>query len=243
VNPATRERIKRGLGPLLPPVRAANRALTRFRRRPAVEAAEWQATRLRFAVQDALVRLVGRRRPIRALRRFEFDALVRRSPYYKGRWTYLSAAGRIADELIRRDGLRTALELGPHLQPMIVGADAMDYRVHEGLRADGRVVIHDATAAPWPFGPKAYDLFVALQVFEHLGDRQAEAFREVRRVARHAIISLPIDWVMEDPQDIHHQLSHETALRWFAPVVPDRVEVGNSGPKKRLIYVFENLPA
>jgi hypothetical protein len=39
----------------------------------------------------------------------------------------------------------------------------------------------------------AYDLFVALQVFEHLGTSQREAFREVRRVARHAIISLPID--------------------------------------------------
>ena len=79
------------------------------------------------------------------------------------------------------------------------------------------------------------------QVFEHLGDRQAEAFLEVCRVARHAIISLPIDWEMDDPTNIHHQISNEKALSWFAPVVPTRVELGNPGPRKRLVYVFENL--
>jgi hypothetical protein len=78
-------------------------------------------------------------------------------------------------------------------------------------------------------------------VFEHLGDQQRAAFGEVRRVARHAIISLPIDWQMNDPTNSHHQISHERALSWFAPVVPTRVEVGNPGPKKRLIYVFEDL--
>jgi hypothetical protein len=48
---------------------------------------------------------------------------------------------------------------------------------------------------------------------------------------------------MDDPTNIHHQLSHETALSWFAPVVPTRVEIGNPGRRKRLIYVFENLQA
>ena len=32
-------------------------------------------------------------------------------------------------------------------------------------------------------------------------------------------------------------------LGWFAPVVPTKVVVGNPGHRKRLIYVFEDLPA
>jgi hypothetical protein len=82
-----------------------------------------------------------------------------------------------------------------------------------------------------------------MQVFEHLGTRQNEAFLEVCRIARHAIISLPIDWQMLDPTNCHHQISHEKALSWFRPVVPTRIHRGNPGPRKRLIYVFENLPS
>lgn len=164
-------------------------------------------------------------------------------PYYRPRRVYLSAAGAAARELIDRRGLRTALELGPHLRPLIVGADVMDVVRNDALRAEGRRIVHDATSVPWPFDDKAYDLFVALQVFEHLGDRQPDAFREVRRVARHAILSLPIDWVMADPANCHHGLTHERALAWFAPIVPTRVLVGNPGHRKRLLYVFEDLPA
>jgi hypothetical protein len=156
---------------------------------------------------------------------------------------YLSAAAEAARELIDRRGLETALELGPHLRPLIIGADVMDVVSNEALRAEGRRIVHDATDVPWPFADKAYDLFVALQVFEHLGTRQREAFLEVRRVARHAILSLPIDWVMSDPANCHHGLTNERVHAWFAPVVPSRIMLGNPGHRKRLLYVFEDLPA
>ncbi len=110
------------------------------------------------------------------------------------------------------------------------------------LQAEGRRLVHDATVAPWPVRDNACDLFVALQVFEHLGGLQTTAFAEVRRVARNAILSLPIGWEMADPTNAHHQLSHEHVMTWFAPVVPTRIVVGNGGRKKRLIYVFEDLP-
>ena len=93
----------------------------------------------------------------------------------------------------------------------------MDLVQREGLRAEGRRIVADATKTPWPIDDKAYDLFVALQVFEHLGTHQPEAFREVRRVARNAILSLPIDWVMADPRNCHHGLTHEQVLAWFLP--------------------------
>jgi len=180
--------------------------------------------------------------PIRVMTGAEFEAVAERKPdYYRGRRGYMSAAATAAQDLIERRGLRTALELGPHLRPLIVGADVMDLVARADLATDGQVVEHDATAVPWPVADKAYDLFVALQVFEHLVDRQHDAFREVRRIARHAVISVPIDWVMADPTNCHHQISRERALSWFAPTVPTRVEIGSPAPKQRLIYVFEDL--
>ena len=180
---------------------------------------------------------------IRPLRKNEFDAVAIRNPYYRSRWGYMSVACGIAGELIEKYDLRSALELGPHLRPVIVGADVMDRSANAELRSEGQVIIHDATAVPWPVADAHYGLFVGLQVFEHLTGMQNVAFREVCRVARHAIISLPIDWEMDDPKNVHHRISHEKALSWFEPMTPTRIEVGNGGPKKRMIYVFENLDA
>ena len=155
----------------------------------------------------------------------------------------MSVVGALAEDLILRQHLTTALELGAHLRPVIVGADVMALSHRDDLDAEGQEVIHDATVAPWPVADKAYDLFVALQVFEHLGDKQPQTFAEVRRVAKHAILSLPIDWEMPDPNNCHHQISNEKVLSWFAPVKPTRIELGNGGNKKRFVYVFEDLPA
>ena len=155
----------------------------------------------------------------------------------------MGAASLVAADLIGRKGLTTALELGPYRRPLITGADVMDIRLSPVLHTDGRQIAHDATVAPWPVADKAYDLFVALQVFEHLGTAQAAAFREVRRVARHAIVSLPIDWVMDDPRNCHHRIDEARVLGWFAPVVPSRVVLGNGGRRTRLVFVFEDLSA
>ena len=155
----------------------------------------------------------------------------------------MTVAAEVVGDLIGRRDAATALELGPNARPLVVGADAMELEGRPQLAAGSKLYVHDATVTPWPIPVRAYDLFVALQVFEHLGNRQREAFREVRRVARHAVISLPIDWQMPDPTNIHHGISNDRALEWFAPVAPTRVVVGSPGARKRLIYVFEDLPA
>jgi hypothetical protein len=180
-------------------------------------------------------------RPIRPIAMREFDAMAQAFAYYRGRWGYVSLACQEAGELIDTYGLTSALELGAHLRSIIVGADVMDRRIPPELEAEGQAIVHDATKVPWPIEEKRYGLFVALQVFEHLRDRQIEAFAEVRRVARHAIVSLPIDWVMDDPTNCHHQISHERALEWFHPTLPTRVVRHDTGRRKRVIYVFENL--
>ena len=87
-----------------------------------------------------------------------------------------------------------------------------------------------------------YDLFVALQVFEHLRDRQREAFREVRRVARHAIISLPIGWrwtARPDPTTGSPRRPCESGSRRSCRHGSSRATVAAT----RVIYVFEDLPA
>ena len=223
-RPVNRQDVKRLLGPLRPVLLPVWRAVMR-RRKPSVRT--FPAARPE--------------RPIWPLSRDQFAQLLERDDYYIGRAGYMGAAASIAAELITKHDLRTALELGPNLRPLVRGADAMDFRERPGIDLEGRLIVHDATNAPWPVADRAYDLFVALQVFEHLGTEQATAFREVCRVARHAILSLPIDWEMSDPTNVHHQLSHERALSWFAPRKPTRIVQGSKGRRQRLIYVFEHL--
>ncbi len=198
--------------------------------------------RVALTVDESLARAKLRRSPIRPLRRDEFQAMADANPYYSRRWGYTSHALVEALRLIVRDRLTTALELGAPVRPVIVGAHVMDYRARDEFETGPPLTIHDATVVPWPFADKSFDLFVALQVFEHLGDRQREAFLEVRRIARHAIVSLPIDWIMDDPTDIHHMISEERALSWFAPLAPSRTIEHLTGRRKRLIFVFEDMP-
>jgi hypothetical protein len=198
----------------------------------------------RDAVQALRERSLRRRlgsSPIRPVWKRDFDLLARQHAYLRGRWRYMAVAADVVGDLILRHGLRTALELGPKIQPLVVGADLMDLEPRPELDSAARVLCHDATKVPWPIADGRYDLFVALQVFEHLGDQQAAAFAEVRRIARTAVISVPIGWTTVDPSDLHYGISHETVLSWFAPTAPTRVVVGNRGPRTRLIYVFEGL--
>jgi hypothetical protein len=232
-------RLKRWLGPLRPvllpiwrPIRPHIQRSSKLPTRRAVVAGRIATCRRWVEAR------LGRIRPIT---KAEFDLVAKRYPYYTGRWPYMSAAGREASALIARHHLRTALELGPHVRPLIVGADVMVLSPSEGLDVEGSIVVQDAREAPWAVPDGAYDLFVALQVFEHLDDRQSVAFREVCRVARHAVISLPIDWVMDDPTNCHHGITQEQVLGWFAPRVPTRVVDGNPGPRRRVIYVFESI--
>lgn len=198
--------------------------------------------RSEWTAEERLGRLRLGRRPIRPIDRAAFDAMVEEFPYYRNRWGYMSAALLEAGRLIKTRHLTTALELGAPVRPIIVGAHVMDYTTRPEFDTSIPTTIHDATVVPWPFADKAFDLFLALQVFEHLRDRQAEAFREVRRIARHAILSLPIDWEMDDPTNLHHMISEERVLSWFAPILPTRTVEVVTGRRRRLIYIFEDLP-
>ena len=189
------------------------------------------------------------------IRLIDADEYLQRTeelPYYRSRWSYLSKVSEIAADLISRYELRSALELGPYKVPMVLGADVMDVAKWEVPGDTPHVILHDASKIPWPIQVK-YDLFLALQVLEHLdadqdGVRirnlagiQREAFKEITRISRYAIISLPIDWSMDNLNDCHHMISHNQALSWFEPRIPDQVVIVNDTTRKRVIYVFEEL--
>jgi hypothetical protein len=43
----------------------------------------------------------------------------------------------------------------------------------------GKVFTFDATTKPWPINDKQYDLFIALQVWEHLDNKQSRALEKL----------------------------------------------------------------
>ena len=166
--------------------------------------------------------------------------------YYAGRWEYY----REVVALIRGEVVAKVLELGPSVMPVVKDADVMvkpenDTWRRPAVRAP-REYLHDATVTPWPIGDREYDLFVALQVWEHLAGKQREAFAEVKRIARMAILSFPYLW--DCPKDNrnypeHHMIDERIIADWTLDLEPVQViriprtgERVSKGP--RIIYFW-----
>ena len=169
-----------------------------------------------------------------------------REEYYAGRWAYFQEVIKLVGEI----GPQSVLELGPALFTVVKGCDIMRKPEVDiwGVPANVRATeyLHDATVTPWPVRKK-YDLFIALQVFEHLVDRQARAFQEVKRIAKYAILSLPYKW--DCPVDNanypeHHMIDESTILGWTRGEAPKKwIYIERTGEKvskgERVIGVWE----
>jgi hypothetical protein len=144
----------------------------------------------------------------RPLTHEEFLRLQRSHPYYHARWPYLSEAIRIS----ARVKPQRVLELGPYMRPLYSGSDVIDQVVHNPSEPPRWV--HDATVAPWPVPSRSYDLFVALQVWEHLRDSQVDAFGEAGRVATWGLLSFPLEWNLKNAGDCHHGITMSKIREW-----------------------------
>jgi hypothetical protein len=172
----------------------------------------------------------------RPITRAEYDDLAARDPYYRKRWAYFSLAGAMVRVLEREHSITRALEVGPGPRGggFLVGADTLDLRGAPTFK-------HDAGVEPWPVPDQAYDLVVALQVWEHLRGRQLEAFHEAMRVARFVLLSFPYRW--RDTNDEHRMITSETIAAWTcdAPMLR-RVLCREPSHRMRLLALFGGRP-
>jgi SAM-dependent methyltransferase len=155
---------------------------------------------------------------VKAIGKTAFARAARKSRYLRGRWPYLRHAARIIAEL----DPASVLEVGPGPHPFVPGSVRLD--VNERMSPE---ILHDASDAPWPVESGAFDLVLALQVFEHLGPRTGEAqrraFDEARRVAGprgHVLLSFPFLWLGSSPA--HTGIDRKTIRMWTSGVEPEQ---------------------
>lgn len=142
--------------------------------------------------------------------REQFNELCTLHPYYRGRWGYYAAAISI----LERENVREVLEIGPALVPLVPGSQTMQFhKASPHVRVAAPTYLWDAGQTPWPIGNKRYEAAIALQVWEHLQGRQQQAFAELRRVSRFAVLSFPYKW-KETKEAAHHNITDETVAAW-----------------------------
>ena len=161
---------------------------------------------------------------------------VLNSPYwnrsYQIRWAYTEP---VISE-IKKIQPKTAIEIGTMQISMLAFSATMDL---EQERVDPEnlknpMYIGDSRITPWNIADKQYDLFLGLQVLEHLGPNQVDVFKEIRRISKRAILTLPYMWnCPEDPE--HHMITDAKILEWTCDTVPYKREEFN----KRIMLCYE----
>lgn len=147
--------------------------------------------------------------------------------YFRGRWAYISVVANI----VRRESPQSILEIGATDRPIALGCDTMD-RTDNG-KPFSLTYAHDATRIPWPIPSVFYDLVIAMQVFEHLGNSQQQVFQEIKRVSHSVILTFPDRW--DCPGDCHHGITHAIIQGWASRLEPCEI-IRVSG--KRVIYFW-----
>jgi len=155
---------------------------------------------------------------------FQEKALATNEKYwlksYWKRWEYQSV---VVDMLNQLD-INSILEAGTMGIPLALDGCTLD--INDKTKP---TYIHDLTEFPYPFRDKEFDMFVALQVWEHIGDNQHRAFKEVCRIAKNIILSFPYKW--KAGSACHLGIDKDVIKKW-TEIEPDEiVQV-----KGRIIY-------
>ena len=167
--------------------------------------------------------------------------------YYTGRWEYFKEVIQIIDSI----EISSALEIGPGFLPVIKNADLLlspkEDQFGSPEKIENKMIAHDITEKAWPIKDKEYDIAVALQVWEHLDNKQGRAFRELMRITKRAILSFPYLW--EGGEDkhmhrIHHNIDKYIIGDWTLNIPPKKiVKIPRTGKEfskgQRLVYYWE----
>jgi len=141
---------------------------------------------------------------------------------YERRWEYI-------DEVLKELEIinpSSAIEMGTAGISLMNFSDSMDIdEQHIDKDNNTKKYIFDCTITPWNIKDKKYDIFVGLQVLEHLSPNQIEVFKEIKRISKYAIITLPYKWKMKDTTNCHHMIDDDIINLW----------TGNEKPYKKVI--------
>jgi len=151
-------------------------------------------------------------------RSFYVKVLKLKSAYWnegaKYRWEYMSAV----IDILKIMGAESICEAGASGIPLNDKSFLMDYPQYD-------------LDKPLPEFDKFFDCFVALQVWEHLKN-PIEAFRQVMKISRAAILSFPYKWKHGDKQ--HNNIDENVISKWTCGIKP----VFTKLIKDRIIYVW-----
>lgn len=93
----------------------------------------------------------------------------------------------------------------------------------------------DLDKTPYLFSDKAVDLFIALQVWEHLNNQTA-AFQEVMRISSSAILSFPYKWPEGKGHDNHHVgIDDKKINEWTCGIKPETTKL----IKNRMVCIWQ----
>lgn len=137
------------------------------------------------------------------------------------RWKYMSL---VIDEM-KSLGVEKTLEVGTNDMALSASSDVFTYPKQ------------DLDEIPYPYLDKEYDCVVALQVFEHIKNQSA-AFKEIMRVSKTCILSLPYKWICND--GIHGGIDEDIISSWTNHEEPVKViHVDSVCNNPRIIYIWD----
>jgi hypothetical protein len=153
--------------------------------------------------------------------------------YYKGRWEYYREVIAVINEL----NIGKILEIGPGYLPIVFDEDVLlnpqDNQFGIPNNVHGNKIIYDITKNNWPINDKYYDLVIALQVWEHLDNKQTRAFHELMRIAKRAVLSFPYNWDGGEEKyshRLHRDIDKELINDWTLNIKPAKeIEIERTG--------------
>ncbi len=141
----------------------------------------------------------------------------------KHRWEYW----KVVIEYLKIIQPHNSLELGAGSQPIVLDGDTITKNKIETFD-----YLWNATDIPWSLKDEQYDVFISLQVWEHLKGKQNIVFQEVARISNWAILSFPYKWKRTS---FHCKINKAKILEWTSPYTPF---VKPRIIRSRIIYIF-----
>jgi len=155
---------------------------------------------------------------------------------FDGRWVYMDPVVKEL-ELISP---KTAIELGSYKISLMNFSDNMglDEKFFDPNNLKNKNYIFDAKKTPWPIRDKEYDVFVALQVLEHLSPNQSDVFKEIKRISKKCILTLPYKWDAPGNKN-HHNITDDIISNWTNQETPyKKIVLGKNKNRLRVMLCY-----